>query len=454
MTRSARPPRPSPPKHGRDLRLQERAARLRLQPQHHPYWRSILAGFHLGYYKGPTKTSWIARLRNAQRSEGYDREVLGEADDQAQADGETILTYAQALDKAMAWKRLVEAGESGRADPGERIEPASLTVTAAVETYIARRNARRCAQAGRTVVSDAQYKLRAHVVADKKIAGLRLTALTEADLLAWQARLALQMPASRQRIVNDFKAALNAAFAAHRRALPADFPTVIKFGLALEAGEVAIARARDNQILEDQVVRAIVEGAMAHDEDFGRLVLLLAATGARFAQLRRMRVCDVQSAQNRLLVPQSFKGKRKTLEYIRVAVGADVIDALAPIIEGRAGQAPLLERWLLRQISVTQWEKVERTAWKSPSEMARPWAKLMAQLCLPAATIPYALRHSSIVRGLRANLPIRLVAALHDTSVVMIERHYSRWITEGLEELVARAVVPLLPCAAPGARAA
>jgi hypothetical protein len=41
-------------------------------------------------------------------------------------------------------------------------------------------------------------------------------------------------------------------------------------------------------------------------------------------------------------------------------------------------------------------------------------------------------------------LPIRLVAALHDTSVEKIERHYSRWITESLEEIVARAVIPLV----------
>jgi hypothetical protein len=59
--------------------------------------------------------------------------------------------------------------------------------------------------------------------------------------------------------------------------------------------------------------------------------------------------------------------------------------------------------------------------------------------------IPYALRHSSIVRGIRANLPIRLVAAMHDTSVVMIERHYAKYIVDGLEELAARAVVPLVP---------
>jgi hypothetical protein len=59
--------------------------------------------------------------------------------------------------------------------------------------------------------------------------------------------------------------------------------------------------------------------------------------------------------------------------------------------------------------------------------------------------ISYALRHSSIVRGIRANLPIRLVASLHDTSVAMIERHYARYIADGLDELAARAVVPLVP---------
>jgi hypothetical protein len=75
--------------------------------------------------------------------------------------------------------------------------------------------------------------------------------------------------------------------------------------------------------------------------------------------------------------------------------------------------------------------------------MTRSWKCVVAAAGIEG-TIPYALRHTSIVRGIRAGLPIRLVAAIHDTSVTMIERHYSRWITEGLEELAARAVVPLL----------
>lgn len=33
---------------------------------------------------------------------------------------------------------------------------------------------------------------------------------------------------------------------------------------------------------------------------------------------------------------------------------------------------------------------------------------------------------------------------MHDTSVAMIERHYARFIVDGLEELAARAVIPLI----------
>jgi len=52
-----------------------------------------------------------------------------------------------------------------------------------------------------------------------------------------------------------------------------------------------------------------------------------------------------------------------------------------------------------------------------------------------------ALRHSSIVRQLVANTPIRVVAAMHDTSVKMIERTYSRHIAEHTDALARRALL-------------
>ena len=75
--------------------------------------------------------------------------------------------------------------------------------------------------------------------------------------------------------------------------------------------------------------------------------------------------------------------------------------------------------------------------------MTSPWAKIVARAALAAGTIPYALRHSSIVRGLRAGLPVRLVAALHDTSSAMVEKHYTSDIIDAMDALAARAVVPL-----------
>ena len=425
-----------------EYRIQDRTARGRLKVRNKPYWRALLEGHHLGYRRGVRKGTWFARYFDPAIGD-YVSSAIGEADDRLEADGRTIFNYKQAMDWALRWIELEQGG-----GPAAAANDPDLTVGQAVDTYIAWRDARRSSQLGRAVKSDAHYKLTSFVLEDGQLPQVRLAGLTEADLIAWQLRLAARKPASTQRIVNDFKAALNAAFVANRRVMPNDLPAVIKYGLKVEAPEVLIANARENQILPDDLVRRVVAAAIALDEDLGRLVVLLAATGARFSQIARMTVGDVQADQMRLMIPQSFKGRKRQLQYIRVQVGADTLAAIAPAVAGRPASAPLLEHWRLRQVAPMEWERVDRAAWSAPSEMTRQWKRAVANAGLPAATIPYALRHSSIVRGLRAGLPIRLVAALHDTSVAMIERHYSRWITEGLDELVARAVVPIVAMAA------
>jgi hypothetical protein len=132
-----------------------------------------------------------------------------------------------------------------------------------------------------------------------------------------------------------------------------------------------------------------------------------------------------------------------------VRVGSDVIEALKPAIAGRRPADPLLERWRHRQEkpeagSKPVWVRDSRGTWNSPAELTRPWAVIIERAGLPADTVPYSLRHSSIVRGLRAALPVRLVAQLHDTSDKMIERHYASSIVNALDDLTAAAVVPLV----------
>jgi hypothetical protein len=70
--------------------------------------------------------------------------------------------------------------------------------------------------------------------------------------------------------------------------------------------------------------------------------------------------------------------------------------------------------------------------------LTRPWPAIVSRAGLAAGTIPYALPHSSIVRGLRAGLPVRLAVALHDASSAMIERHYAAFIVDAMDELAAR----------------
>ena len=83
----------------------------------------------------------------------------------------------------------------------------------------------------------------------------------------------------------------------------------------------------------------------------------------------------------------------------------------------------------------------EARAWRDPARKA----DAIRDLAGMPEVIAYALRHSSIVRDIRKNVPIRIVAAKHDTSVAMIERHYSKWIVDGLEDVLREAIVPLVP---------
>jgi len=53
----------------------------------------------------------------------------------------------------------------------------------------------------------------------------------------------------------------------------------------------------------------------------------------------------------------------------------------------------------------------------------------------------YALRHSSIVNQLLAGVPVRVVAAGHDTSVAMLERTYSRHIGDHSDGLVRSSLI-------------
>lgn len=416
------------------------------------HWRCIDPEVHLGYRKGQRGGVWLVRWRNGT---GYRQKPIGTADD---AIKEGTLDFNAAIKTAR--EEVVAARIEARA----AAEGPVLTVRLAAETYIAERDARQSKRAGRAIRSDTSRRLARYLLGQSArgkqeaipsapLASVALYSLRETDLSAWRIGLPDTLKeTAKHRLVTDLKAALNRAFETNRKRLDPTLPLAIKQGLKgapVDDDDIAPI-ARENQILPDSKVTLLLQAAQeidtldGWDGDLVRLLVVLAATGARFSQVVRMRVGDYQRTAGRLLVPTSRKGKGKS-GSVPVPVGQDVLDAVLPAVACRPRDEFLLMRWRHKQIAGSiRWKREDRGPWLTASELTRPWNSIRNRARMPGV-IPYALRHSSIVRSIRQGLPIRLVAALHDTSVQMIEKHYARWITDGLEELVARSVVPLVP---------
>jgi integrase len=244
-------------------------------------------------------------------------------------------------------------------------------------------------------------------------------------------------PASINRTIKVFRAALEIA---------ADHDPRITNQRAWKVGLATLpdaAQAR-NVILGDDEVLRLVAAAYERNYQFGLLADVLATTGARHSQATRLMTGDLRldPVAPKLTMPRSGKGgshdrtARKSERY-SVPITLELARRLAQEATGRPQDALLLTR-------------SNRQPWReNPSNSyCKDFAGIVAAIGLdPEEVTAYALRHSSIVRAILANVPIRVVAARHDTSVTMIERNYSRHISEHADQYarqgVLQSVIPL-----------
>jgi integrase len=267
-------------------------------------------------------------------------------------------------------------------------------------------------------------------LAGTKLANRLLTAPSLSDdLREFPSQLAATglTPATVDRTTAAFRAALNLAADTDERITRRPWKTALK----AIGGESAGAR---NVILDEQDVRTLVGAAYRDSEEFGLLVDVHKETGARSSKIARLRSEDLQAdftdprtgrRQPRLMMPASRKGRgKRQLMHRPVPITPELADRL----KGRSGL-------LLKRADGTPWVDLDLT---------HHFARAMegVEFANPFRVTLYALRHTSIVRQLLANVPVRVVAALHDTSVVMIERNYSRFIADHADELARVALPP------------
>jgi integrase len=219
------------------------------------------------------------------------------------------------------------------------------------------------------------------------------------------------------------KAALNLAASHEAR---------IKNKTAWEVGletlpDATVAR---NVILDDRDVGRFIDAAYARDQRLGLLVEVLAVTGTRPSQATRLLVEDLHGgAKPRLSIPKSGKGGSKNRvarmhERVNVPISPTLTAKLKQAAKGRKPDAPLL-----LQSDGQSWGDRPSRAYRAPV------AEIVQGLGLDAETTLYSLRHSFITRFLKRNVPIRIIAALCDTSIVEIERTYSKHIADHSDDI-------------------
>jgi len=209
---------------------------------------------------------------------------------------------------------------------------------------------------------------------------------------------------------------------------------------AWEVGLAVLPNAQEarNVIMSDDKVREFVATAYGLDDKFGLLADTLAITGARPSQAVRLRVEDLHNhpVRPKLMMPKSAKGggrnrSAKKSERYSVPITVQLAAKLKAAAMGRADNAPLL-----LQSDSSSWGDNPGASYH------RNVDRIVTAIGLdPADVTMYCLRHSSIVRMLLQNIPIRLVASLHNTSTTMIERHYSKYIIEHSDDMSRRALL-------------
>jgi integrase len=396
----------------RNSKLESRSARLKLPVRQKPYTGpSLERGVALLYRRNKTDGSWVIKASNGHGD--YWTKVIGAADDYADADGKEILNFYEAQGKA---RELVRGG-------GDTSDTAPITVSGALDDYetdLETRNANPHNASG----------LRVHLPGVLLAKPVQL--LASHELRKWRdGLLAKVKPATVNRLCNALCAALTLA-SRHDKRVQNQGAWVI--GLA----RLPDANQPRNVILTDAQVLKLVDAAYAHDRAFGLLVDVLATTGQRISQLLRLRVEDLtDGAKPKLSVSKSAKGggrnrSQKKREKYSVPITPALATGLREAAGGRVGDVLLLVR-------------IDGSPWTGPV-FRHMFRKIVAQAGLDSGVVTgYSLRHSSVVRALLKNVPVRVVAAGHNTSVAMIERTYSRYIAEHSDELSRSALLQPLP---------
>jgi integrase len=390
----------------RDEKIGSREARQRLKARGKPYYRLIEEGLHLGYRKPRGRKGrpsvagkWV--LRRYIRDQQYVVSTIGAADDFTDANGDAVLDFKQAQDRAR--ELLAGGAKSG-----------PLTVRGAFDAYCEKLESE-----GRGMAAvESRQRLTAHLA---RIGDIRCDDLEAATLRAWLATMARtaarartaagekqnhrafdpddaeavrRRRASANRTLTVLKAALNHAYREGRVTSAAAWSRTAPFA------QVEVARVR--YLTTAEATRLINATA----PDFRPVVHAALLTGCRYGELCRLQVGDLNVTAGTLTIRQSKSGRVR-----HVVLTEEGVAFFGRLAAGRASNNVLIPRpdgsgWM-------------RSAQQAPMIEACRHAKIT-----PAVTF-HILRHTWASLSVMAGMPLMVVAKnLGHATTSMVEKHY------------------------------
>ncbi|HEV2136985.1 MAG TPA: site-specific integrase [Terracidiphilus sp.] len=404
-----------------DARINTRSARLKLKPTTkpgaEPYWCSISQGLAVGYRKGATGGTWIARHFSIET--GRRKASLGIADDHEDADGIRVLSFDQAQDKARKWASLKAQEDSGEVQAG------AYTVEQAMNDYLTH-----LAKAKRKPQYRTAAIVKAHIL--PTLGAVELSKLTHGKVKAWRDKVAETAPrlrtkagkpqayravdessqrarqATANRILTVLKAGLNYAKTESRRiATDSAWVDVKPFA------KVDVPKVR---FLTPVEVTAVVGKC---EPDFQSLVKGALLTGCRYGELTAMTVADFNPKDGQVYVAQSKNGEAR---YV------DLNDAGIDFFKHLSSE---------RKTADALFQRANGKAWKT-SEQFRPMNAACDAAKVDGVTF-HILRHTYASHSLMAGMTIEVLAQQlghKDTRITM--RHYAHLCPTFKQESVRR----------------
>lgn len=417
------------PRKVRDSNLESRTARSKLKrppPKHgrkqepnKPYFRLIEPGLHLGYRKvtsGPG--TWVVRhyagdgryvVENLRTAD--DRLIV--ADDYSDADGEGVLSFGQAQERAKAFR----PGAKGRNGP--------YTVNDAVHDYL---NWLETEGRSADAIADARYRASAFI--RPKLGDTEIGKLTAEDLRNWRNGVAKAQPrirtkkgknqqhralttgateeeleekrrarrSSANRIWTMLRAALNHAFSNGKAESDTAWRKVRPFK------GVDKARVRYLEVADAQ------RQANATEAEFRPMVQGALLTGGRYGQLARLAVSDFNRDAGTVRM-RTRKGDGTEKVY-HVHLTDEGLHFFKHACIGRNDAEGLIFR------------KADGAAWQK-SDQARPMKDASKRANISPPVNFHCLRHTYASHAVMNGVPLLVVAKnLGHTDTRMVEKHY------------------------------